>query len=421
MKLELTNPNYCATIVKVKETRPLEKCDNLVGVDIFGYNVITSKGFDTDALHVLFTTETQLSDAFLKRNNLYSSELLNANPKVKGYIGANGRVRAIKLRGHPSNAMLMPISSLPVNPALLKEGDKFNSIDGRVVCSKYEAKKPAENLGKNKTRGAEKKYERVDGRGFPQHFDTEQYLRNEFKYAESDKLIITQKLHGTSVRFGNVVTRIKPTLLDKILRRQRTEYDVLAGSRRVVKDLKSEKEFNHYYATAEGSKDVFNSALDTIKDKIPKDVMLYAEIVGYNWESEIQKGYTYGYKENQFGVYVYRITSMKSGGFSVDWGWETIKAWCKENGVLYVPELEVIDKADLDISFYTDKNLYSIATEPAWNVFNEMPIEVGEGKVDEWICIRREGFPTPYVTKYKSPAFYEYETKMLDDGVEISS
>jgi hypothetical protein len=34
---------------------------------------------------------------------------------------------------------------------------------------------------------------------------------------------------------------------------------------------------------------------------------------------------------------------------------------------------------------------------------------------DEGICIRREHI-VPYLTKVKSPMFYEFETKQLDSG-----
>jgi hypothetical protein len=135
-------------------------------------------------------------------NNLSSSSELNDDVTVKGYIGKNRRIRAIKLRGHASNAMLMPLESLdkckiPTNK--LKEGDTFNEIDGHLLCKKYELVKNL-NIAKNKVKGVSKKYERIDGLHFPEHFSTEQYLRNEHKLDDNDEVVVTQKLHGTSVR-----------------------------------------------------------------------------------------------------------------------------------------------------------------------------------------------------------------------------
>jgi hypothetical protein len=51
-------------------------------------------------------------------------------------------------------------------------------------------------------------------------------------------------------------------------------YDYIAGSRRVIKDLKSETIFNHYYTEIYG-KDIWNRGLDYIKDVIPKDTIFY--------------------------------------------------------------------------------------------------------------------------------------------------
>ena len=40
--------------------------------------------------------------------------------------------------------------------------------------------------------------------------------------------------------------------------------------------------------------------------------------------------------------------------------------------------------------------------------------------VDEGVCVRAEGV-IPTILKAKSPQFFEFETKLLDEGVEILS
>ena len=62
-------------------------------------------------LVLVFTAETQLSDEYTKANNLYRDTTLNADPEKKGYIEANRRVRAIKFRGHRSDALVMPVET----------------------------------------------------------------------------------------------------------------------------------------------------------------------------------------------------------------------------------------------------------------------------------------------------------------------
>gem|GEM_PF-2695397 len=85
-------------------------------------------------------------------------------------------------------------------------------------------------------------------------------------------MIITQKLHGTSGRFGFVEVKIKKSLIDRIFNRQRYKYDYVAGSRRSIKDGVLDGFYNS---------DVWNDKLKEIKHLIPKDTILYGEIIGY--------------------------------------------------------------------------------------------------------------------------------------------
>ena len=112
MKLEVTEKNYCATIVKIDRLFPLENCDNLLGFSIFGYTAIVSKDTKEGDIGIVFTAETQLSEDFCKENNLYRDATLNSDQTKKGYIEANRRVRAVKLRGNKSSALFLPIESL---------------------------------------------------------------------------------------------------------------------------------------------------------------------------------------------------------------------------------------------------------------------------------------------------------------------
>jgi hypothetical protein len=63
-------------------------------------------------------------------------------------------------------------------------------------------------------------------------------------YHDNDYITVTQKLHGTSGRFGNILVRKQLNLFERLLQKlgvkiQDKEYDYIAGSRRVVKDVKT--------------------------------------------------------------------------------------------------------------------------------------------------------------------------------------
>ena len=215
---------------------------------------------------------------------MYRKAEMNTDTTKKGYIESNGRVRAIKFRNQTSNALAVPLSYLDYTGVKIEVGDEFTELGNYKICSKYEL--PVKEV-RNKQGGQMKKYERVDVKFFPEHIDTEQYLRRQEFFKDSDRVIVTQKLHGTSGRFGNVRVTNKPTWKDKVANYfgySKEEYDYIAGSRKVIKDTKSDKEFEHFY-----SDDIWNQALERIKTSIPKDTMIFAEIIGWIGDAPVQK------------------------------------------------------------------------------------------------------------------------------------
>ena len=125
MELKLTNPNYCATIVNIQSFVKLDNLDNLVGAPMHGFMALVTKDYQP-GLYVLFGAETELSEDFCKQNNLFEKKEMNGDPTKKGYISHKRRVRAVKLRGHMSTALLMRLDSfnyLGVDITQFKEGD----------------------------------------------------------------------------------------------------------------------------------------------------------------------------------------------------------------------------------------------------------------------------------------------------------
>lgn len=401
--MKVTWTNYFGTVIKVEKTIALENCDNVVGLPIFGYQAIVSKETNVGDILVVFPPECRLSEEFLKINNLYRKAEMNSDTTKKWYIESTGRVRAIKFRGQVSNCLAVPLSYFNFTKATLEVGDEFTELNGKKICEKFELPK---RETRNKQGGQQKKYERVDVKFFPEHIDTEQYLRRQEFFKDSDHIIVTQKLHGTSGRFGNVRVTNKPTLKDKIAHffgYQKEEYDYIAGSRKVIKDTKSDKEFEHFYED-----DIWNQALERIKTSIPKDTIIFAEIIGWIGDSPIQKGYTYNLRKWEYEIYVYRIAQTNRDGLMIDYSWEQIKEFCNKNLISYCPELFVGLHKDFDYNIYLDSK-YQDSFKNVVTLSEDSPC-------DEGICIRREWI-TPYLTKVKSPMFYEFETKSLDEWI----
>lgn len=414
MKLENKEVNYSATVIRIHVLNELEGSDFLVGVPCMGMQALVSKATATvGELGILFPTECQLSNDFASNNNLYAHSNLNKDIQAKGYVDDNARVRAIKLRGHRSTALFMPLSSLSylgIDTNELKEGDSFTHINGVEVCRKYVIKHSREvGLG-NKTKGQTKRFIRIDNKTFPEHWDTDNFFRNEFKYKPDDIIIVTQKLHGTSGRFTNQRVLRKLTWKDKLAKWfgvsvNEYEYDSLAGSRRVIKDIKAEKDNVHFYGN-----DLWNEWLEKIKHVIPKNWVLYGEIVGYTGDKEIQPNYTYEQTPGTNQLYIYRITIVNEDGIVCDLSWDQIVEFCKNNGLQSVPELYRGKFCYFKVADYLNNKYNASGLKEAVALSKNSPC-------DEGACIRLEKGLNPYVTKAKSPDFLLHETKQLDAGV----
>ena len=132
MHLRNESENYCASVVEVKATFPLEGLDNLVGASFFGFTALVPKTTKVGDVGVVFTAETQLSHDFCRENNLYRHSQYNVDPEQKGYIGDNRRVKALRLRGNVSSALFLPMDCiLPFTDRDLPIGTTFTHVETR--------------------------------------------------------------------------------------------------------------------------------------------------------------------------------------------------------------------------------------------------------------------------------------------------
>jgi hypothetical protein len=404
---EPKNPNYAATVVRVRKINTLDNCDNVVGLPLLGYQAITQKGVEEGALGVLFGAETQLSTEYASANNLHRHSDLNVDADKKGYLEDNRRIRALKFRGHRSDALFMPLSSLGylgIDVSQLEEGDAFDHVDGREICRKYEIPR---RPGRGHTVQTPRK-KRVDEKLFPQHIDTVSFFRLPAPLV--GEVVVTQKLHGTSVRIGHTLVERKLSWRDKVAKFfgvevQRYEWAYVYGSRKVIKD--PDNPFaNEFYGT-----DIHTEVGQRLKGLLPKGCVVYGEIIGWvpGTDTPIQKGYTYRIPEGLAELYVYRVTQVNEDGQMVDLSWSAVKEFCDSLGIKVVPELATVSDPQeewvnewLDVR-YADTYADVVPTDGSM--------------VDEGICLRTEGV-IPTIVKAKSPEFLRHETKMLDKGVE---
>lgn len=416
----INNPNYVATVIRVAALEDLEGLDNLKGLRVFGMQALVSKDVQVGDVGVLFSTEVQLSQTFAAVNNLHRHTNLNMDPTKAGYLEDSRRVKAIKLRGHRSDSLFMPLDAfgyLGVKPSDFEVGDVFDSINGNEILRKYLVKEPKLN------NGPAARIRRVDLKVFPEHIDSENYWRNSDKIAQDAPVVVTQKLHGTSVRYGTVpVARDKgywERLMNKLgFPTVETEYRFVVGSRKVVKSIDGEAESAgkaHFYADDLWSRYAAEANLDEL---IPPGYLVYGELIGWTPDgAPIQPNYTYDLSPGKTDFYVYRIATVTPSGVVTDLSWPAAKAFAHGIGLKTVPEVWTTLHSRFQPEPWMDKSYYDGWVFSSGDGWPDTPVPLSDGNtVDEGVCIRYDGPNGIYILKAKSPIFLGHESKLLDTG-----
>lgn len=421
-KLEIidSEKNYAATVIKLPYKQAVPWLDNLVKVTVFGNDCLVGKESDENQLYVFFLCESVLSSEFLSQNNLYRDSTRNKDTTKKWFFEDNGRVKAIKFKGVTSTGFVIPITSLhEFWNTDIYAGDEFHSINGHEICRKYI--REVTNIPKTRSEQRQAKLNQFDmliPSQFKFHDDTLHFLKYINQFSPEDYISITEKYHGTSAVFANVLVNKKLSLVERIAKKLGlqivdTEYYPLYSSRTVVKN----RYINASVTDGFYKEDVWKEIQDSLVDKIEKGITLYGEIVGYSkGGSAIQSGYHYGCSPWTNRFIVYRITSTNVDGFVTEFTDKQVRQYCERYGLEVAHQLFYGKLAEFG------QTAEEIAKEILEKFNIEKMCEMNNFEVPyEGICIRRDA-QTRYDTyKIKSRMFLGYETKLIDEGVEISS
>ena len=424
MSIEVKNEvNYAALVIEVPTPVKLPNSDKLYGIGVAGIEVVVDASWldRVGEKAVLFPAEAQLSHPLCAYANLYRHQEFNDDPEEQGYLDDNRRIRALKLRGNISKGLILPLDKITgissADADDFEVGQSFDTVWGVEISRKYALPVKGVPMSKEQAKLA-KAFKRVDEKVFPMHIDTEQYERNEGHVDDSDIVIVTQKLHGTSVRFGNVPVKVEHTFWERLakklgIRVREHEYDLIAGSRKVIKDPKSTTQAHFYTA------DVWGHAAQEWGQGLPKGFMVFGELVGFTPSGEpIQKGFTYSDRpEGGMGLYVYRVAIVNEDGVLRDLSWDQVKKFCYTYGLNHTPELWRGPKAALVLEKFAEKNFYGVWASSVGADYIDRPVALSEGGTgkDEGIVLRVDrGGDVPYLLKYKNDSFYLAETQALD-------
>ena len=434
---------YCASVVRIGETFPIEGKDRIVKTLVNGLSIVIGKDeFKTGDVAVYCANETCLHELFLHLNSMYEDKELNVDQEKKGYINKHGRIRVIRLGGIPSYGLLIHADSIatfinePVEEVVkfleAHVGEDFDEINGERFCQVYVP--PVKNVPEKLSRQErmKKKLDRfkmlIEG-SFRLHYETSQLQKNMRDINPDDVVYISTKIHGTSAIYANILTNLPTNWFKRMWRKYVTHtqeydqgYNLVYSSRTVIKNeyINKKQRPGGFY-----SDDIWGYWGKKLEGLIPKDYCIYCEIAGFTPNgSPIQKGYDYGcthVAEEKSKLMVYRVT--------------------KDGKDLEIPDVIEMGKylqellGDIIMPFPllymgTLKDLYpDVSTTEHWheNVLELLKVEKKfKMEEDEPLCrtkVPREGFvlrkandPVSEAWKLKTDAFKFREAKLVDAG-----
>lgn len=394
---------YQAIIARVT-VKPHPNADRIQLADVCGTTVVVGKDVQTGDLGVYFPTDGVLSHEFVVGNNLYNAsarKALELGDGPTGFFDVHRRVRAQSFRGAKSDGLWLPLSSLLAfaHPDELSEGLLFTHLRDQMICEKWVTAKTASTASAKR---AVKKGELV---GFPKHMDTEQWFHYVDTIPDNSLLIVTEKLHGTSHRVGNVKDPDRAWW-----QFWKPRYTIVHGSRNVV--LSGEGERNSFYGT-----DEFRiKATENLIPHIRKGEVWFGEIIGdAGPSSPIMPPQTISEKDfpverakfNQVATWyygvprglaefvVYRIVQFNEDGEGIELSHAQVVRRAKHAGVRVVPHLFTSLNTPASVGEY----LKDLTGDPA-----TQSIFTPETQMREGIVIRVES-PDGHTKFYKNKSF----------------
>lgn len=304
----------------------------------------------------------------------------------------------------------------------LNDGEELNTFNGHKFCEKYVVKK-----GVPCGLTAQRDINKARFQFFREHKDTPRILYKLDEIEKGMKLVITEKLHGTSQRsahalesqqtwWGALINRLcKKTIIKPTL-----TWKYVAGTHHTI--IKDWKRHTGYYAEKEGfRKEIHDRHFEGM---LHRGETVYYEIVGYmNGDSLIMASgktkkledkamtkrygeemkFTYDNAPGGHTAYVYRITMTDENGIEKDLPFDKMCDRCKELNVWTVPYLTTIKSFDGNID-----NLVEICKSMA-----DGASLLDEHHIKEGIVVRNDG-ESWEAWKYKS-----YEFDVLEDNIKL--
>lgn len=434
----MKNENHCGVIARVSiSAHPDPEVHSLAVGICLNETLIVSKSTPDNSVGIYFPCDLQISEIFAQANDLLRRKDPETGKNVGGMFDANRKVRAQTFKGIKSYGFWAPLSYLEkcgVDTSKLKEGDLIDKIGDIEICCKYES--PEQRRAKIREQKKMTLMQKIKARVFakekvvtlfPEHKDTAHLKRNIFKLKEGDRIIITEKLEGTSQRFAYNYQLRPRKLYERLLvkvgvyvdNREMRKYN---GTRHVTL---TDKSVGGYFSESWRAK-----VAERVLPYIEPQMHVYAEVVGYEGQRSVATKqdvkdkdlkkmygpkmiYSYGLPEGEFDVYVYRISYVLECGKEIDLPWKEVTEWCNKHHLKCPPVVAdlVYNGNGRDFMDYVES-------------ISDGPSLIDNRHIREGVCVRVEGMHwTVFKNKgwaYRLLAGFNMEQEGFVDPEDIS-
>lgn len=389
---------YQAIIARIK-TKPHPNADRIQLADVCGTTVVVGLNAKDGDLGIYFPTDGILSHEFCLANSLYNKsarQKLGLGDGPVGVFDHHRRVRAQSFRGAKSDGFWLPLDSLDfLSTGPLNEGLMFDTIAGHQLCTKWTTRKV--NPGTTSKRLGRK----GELLSFPKHQDTEQWDYYKDQIPPGSLLTVTEKIHGTSHRFGLV--RQDPPWWKFWARPTWIRVD---GSRNVI--LTDHSGRNSFYDSDE-------FRLRCTPQVGRKGEVLYGEIVGFTDPGKpVMNGgqippdfpierqqygesmhYRYGQQDGHCEFFLYRVVQFNEDGEGVELSHSQVVRRAQQLGYRTPPLMWAGHLTDL---FNVDDTVKSFVGDPS------LPSLLDSSMIREGVVVRVDT-PDGHTKFYKKKSF----------------
>lgn len=294
-------------VCEIKDIQPHPNADRLAIATVKGWNCIVGKeDYQVGDWVVFFPPDSVLPEWLIEKYRLE-------------FLKKGNRVGTLKLRGCISQGLILPIMCLSsVQNAMPELGEDVKDILG---VAKYEIpEKSVQIMGKVTSKRIQNPY-------FTKYTDIENIQNFPDVFQDGDMVVITEKIHGSNVRFGWLPIEINfkswdwlgilRSLWKKYILHQTHEF--VYGSHNVQLQWDNQK---NIYAKVLKDYDIKN---------LPRDIIFYGEVYGK------------GIQELEYGklglsLVIFDIKEAKLNTYAE---WKDVRKLCEIHGFVPVPTLYV--------------------------------------------------------------------------------